>query len=121
MSTIAQMAGAAAFTHHAAIVPPIVAEYRARRDAMVGAMQAGGWAVSAPKATMYLWLPVPAGYDDWGWVDALMEGPGVVVTPGIAFGEAGRGRFRVSLVQPASVLAKAAAAITSLAAAVTPS
>jgi LL-diaminopimelate aminotransferase len=115
VSTMAQMAGTAAFTHHAAIVPPIVAEYRVRRDALVAAMQAGGWEVQAPKATMYLWLPVPAGYDDWGWVDALMEGPGVVVTPGIAFGDAGRGRFRVSLVQPADVLTTAAAAITSIA------
>jgi LL-diaminopimelate aminotransferase len=50
-------------------------------------------------------------------VDALMQGPGVVVTPGIAFGNAGRGRFRVSLVQPAEVLAQAAAAITATAAA----
>jgi LL-diaminopimelate aminotransferase len=121
VSTLAQMAGAAAFTHHEAIVPPIVAEYRVRRDALVGAMHAGGWQVHAPKATMYLWLPVPAGYDDWGWVDALMEGPGVVVTPGIAFGEAGRGRFRVSLVQPSDVLTKAAAAITAIAAAGSPS
>jgi LL-diaminopimelate aminotransferase len=64
---------------------------------------------------MYLWLPVPAGYDDWGWVDALMDGPGVVVTPGIAFGEAGRGRFRLSLVQPAELLTRAAAAMTSIA------
>jgi LL-diaminopimelate aminotransferase len=117
VSTLAQMAGTAAFTHHATIVPPIVAEYRVRRDALVAAMQAGGWDVQPPHATMYLWLPVPAGYDDWGWVDALMEGPGVVVTPGIAFGEAGRGRFRVSLVQPANVLTNAAAAITSVAAA----
>ena len=117
VSTLAQLAGAAAFTHHEAIVPPIVDEYRARRDALVAAMQAGGWDVQAPQATMYLWLPVPAGYDDWGWVDALLEGPGVVVTPGIAFGEAGRGRFRVSLVQPADVLTTAAAAITSIAAA----
>jgi len=98
-------------------VPPIVAEYRTRRNALVAAMQAGGWDVQAPQATMYLWLPVPAGYDDWGWVDALLEGPGVVVTPGIAFGEAGRGRFRVSLVQPADVLTTAAAAISAIAAA----
>ena len=121
VSTIAQMAGAAAFTHHETIIPPIVSEYRARRDALVVAMRAGGWNVQAPKATMYLWLPVPAGYVEWEWVDALMEGPGVVVTPGIAFGEAGRGRFRVSLVQPADVLTTAAAAITSIAPAVTSS
>ncbi|MBP6774341.1 MAG: aminotransferase class I/II-fold pyridoxal phosphate-dependent enzyme [Gemmatimonadaceae bacterium] len=111
VSTLAQLAGAAAFTHHAAIVPPVVAEYKARRDAMVSAFCASGWPVSAPNATMYLWLPVPAGFDDWAWVDALMQGPGVVVTPGIAFGEAGRGHFRVSLVQPPTRLAEAASLI----------
>jgi LL-diaminopimelate aminotransferase len=115
VNTLAQMAGTAAFTHHATIIPPIVAEYRLRRDAVVHALRAGGWPVEAPRATMYLWLPVPAGYDDWGWVDALMDGPGVVVTPGIAFGEAGRGRFRLSLVQPAELLTQAAAAMTSIA------
>jgi len=111
VSTLAQLAGAAAFTHHAAIVPPVVVEYKARRDAMVSAFCASGWPVSAPNATMYLWLPVPAGFDDWAWVDALMQGPGVVVTPGIAFGEAGRGHFRVSLVQPPTRLAEAASLI----------
>lgn len=63
---------------------------------------------------MYLWLGVPAGFDDWEWVDALMRGPGVVVTPGIAFGAAGQGRFRVSLVQPPDALAKAAGLIASV-------
>ncbi|MES2522748.1 MAG: aminotransferase class I/II-fold pyridoxal phosphate-dependent enzyme [Gemmatimonadota bacterium] len=113
VSTVSQLAGAAAFTHHLDIVPPIVEEYRARRDAAVGALQRGGWDVVAPNATMYLWLPVPAGFDDWGWVSALMEGPGIVVTPGIAFGAAGRGRFRISLVQPPATLASAAETITS--------
>jgi LL-diaminopimelate aminotransferase len=111
VSTVAQRAGAAAFTHAASIVPPIVAEYRARRDAICDAMGAVGWAVTPPRSTMYLWLDVPTGYDDWGWVDALIEGPGVVVTPGIAFGEAGRGKFRVSLVQEAALLRKAAEGI----------
>lgn len=114
LSTLAQVAATAAFTHHATIIPPIVAEYRRRRDALVEALQSGGWAVTPPRATMYLWLDVPRGFDDWGWVDALMEGPGVVVTPGMAFGAAGRGKFRVSLVQPVPVLERAAAGITSL-------
>ena len=114
VSTLAQRAGAAAFTHYADIVPPVVAEYRARRDALVAAFRASGWPVASPSATMYLWLDVPTGFDDWGWVDALMNGPGVVVTPGIAFGNAGRGHFRVSLVQPPHVLEHAAALIASV-------
>ena len=116
VSTLAQMAGAAAFTHHAAIIPPIVAEYKARRDALVAAFNRGGWSVVAPNSTMYLWLDVPSGFSDWSWVEALMDGPGVVVTPGLAFGEAGTGHFRLSLVQPANVLIQAAEAITQMAA-----
>ena len=53
-------------------------------------------------------------FGDWGWVEALMDGPGIVVTPGIAFGAAGRGRFRISLVQPPAVLARACATIAAL-------
>ena len=108
VSTLSQVAGAAAFTHHADIVPPIVAEYRVRRDAIVTAFNAGGWSVQAPRATMYLWLDVPEGFGDWEWVDTLIERAGVVVTPGIAFGEAGRGKFRISLVQESAKLVGAA-------------
>jgi LL-diaminopimelate aminotransferase len=111
VSTLAQRAGAAAFANASTIVPPIVAEYRARRDAICAALNAGGWPVTPPRSTMYLWLDVPAGHDDWGWVDTLIAGPGVVVTPGIAFGEAGRGKFRVSLVQDAEKLREAATGI----------
>jgi LL-diaminopimelate aminotransferase len=117
VSTLAQEAGATAFEHAAELVPPLVAKYRERRDALVAALQANGWPATAPRATMYLWLDVPAGYDDWGWVDALMQGPGVVVTPGIAFGAAGSGKFRVSLVQPADRLVEAAGHLAALAAA----
>lgn len=115
VSTFAQRAGEAAFTHHAALVPPIVAEYRARRDALVAAFRAHDWPVEAPRSTMYLWLDVPPGYDDWQWVDALMQATGVVVTPGVAFGEAGRGHFRVSFVRPAADLALAAGHIAQFA------
>ena len=64
---------------------------------------------------MYVWLDVPEGFDDWGWVDALMEGPGVVVTPGLAFGEAGAGKFRMSLVQPVEALVGAVPLMTEVA------
>lgn len=60
---------------------------------------------------MYVWLPVPAGVDDWTWVQTLMNEDGVVVTPGVAFGDGGRGFFRISLVRDAETLARAATAI----------
>jgi aspartate/methionine/tyrosine aminotransferase len=46
--------------------------------------------------------------DDWAWVNTLMDNDGIVVTPGVAFGEAGRGFFRISLVRDEETLAQAA-------------
>jgi LL-diaminopimelate aminotransferase len=110
-ATLVQHAGAYALDHRAELVPPKVAEYRARRDSMIGAFKAAGWGVDAPLASMYLWLPVPEGVDDWGWVKSLIDGDGIVVTPGVAFGDGGRGYFRISLVRDVDTLRKAAAAI----------
>ncbi len=112
---VAQAAGAYALTHHRALTPSIVAEYAARRDAVYGALAAAGWQATAPRAAMYAWLPVPEGYDDWGWVRACLDDAGVVVTPGIAFGPGGAGYFRISLVQPAAVLAAAVEQLTAAA------
>jgi LL-diaminopimelate aminotransferase len=109
--TAVQHAAAFALEHHAELVPPKVAAYRSRRDAMTAAFRNAGWLVPVPEATMYLWLPVPDGVADWDWVKALIDRDGVVVTPGVAFGEGGRGFFRISLVRDEATLAAAAAKI----------
>ena len=110
-ATAVQHAAAYALDHHEELVPPKVAAYRSRRDAMANALRAAGWDVAVPEATMYLWLPVPEGVDDWDWVKALIDRDGVVVTPGVAFGDGGRGFFRISLVRDEATLAAAAARI----------
>ena len=109
--TVMQAAAAYALNHHAELVPATVAEYRSRRDAMMGAFHAAGWNAAPPPASMYLWLPIPEGTDDWEWVRTLIDEDGVVVTPGMAFGDGGRGYFRVSLVRDRETLARAAATI----------
>lgn len=109
--TAAQLAAAHALDHHAELVAPNATAYRSRRDAMVAAFRGAGWDVRAPDATMYLWLPVPQGVDDWAWVRALIDHDGVVVTPGVAFGDGGRGFFRISLVRDEATLASAAGLI----------
>lgn len=109
--TAVQLAAAYALDHYAELVPPTVAAYRSRRDAMVAAFRTSGWNVRVPDATMYLWLPVPEGVDDWEWVRALIDHDGVVVTPGVAFGDGGRGFFRISLVRDEQTLASAAGLI----------
>jgi LL-diaminopimelate aminotransferase len=110
-ATAVQHAAAYALDHRAELVPPKVAAYRSRRDAMVSAFRSAGWDVTVPEATMYLWLPVPQGVDDWDWVKALIDRDGVVVTPGVAFGDGGRGFFRISLVRDEATLAAAAVKI----------
>lgn len=109
--TSVQMAAAYALEHHAELVPAKVAAYRSRRDAAIGAFAAAGWKANVPPASMYLWLEVPAGVDDWTWVRTLIDEDGVVVTPGVAFGEGGKGFFRISLVRDEETLMRAATTI----------
>jgi len=67
--------------------------------------------VVAPQAAMYAWLPLPDGMEAWDAVDrVLMEGQ-VMITPGLAFGEAGARWFRLSFVAPAAELRAAAARV----------
>jgi LL-diaminopimelate aminotransferase len=109
--TVVQHAAAYALDHRDELVPSKVKEYRARRDATIAAFSAEGWSITPPTASMYLWLPVPDGIDDWDWVRTLIDEDGVVVTPGVAFGDGGRGWFRVSLVRDPTTLARAARTI----------
>lgn len=101
-------AGAAfALDHAAELVPPTVARYRVRRDAVADGFRALGWPRRAPTATMFAWLPVPSGFTSESWTEHLIDAAGVVVTPGNAFGPGGEGYFRVSLVAELDVLGEA--------------
>jgi LL-diaminopimelate aminotransferase len=103
-----QYAGAYALDNVRALVAPIVAEYAQRRDALYGALRAGGWDVTAPQAAMYAWLPLPDSVEPWDAVERLLMDAHVMITPGLAFGDAGARWFRLSLVAPAEQLRSAA-------------
>lgn len=102
--TIIQRAGEYALDHYQTLGASTCELYRARRDAAVRAFRDIGWTIVPPPATMYIWLPIPAGYTEWEWVHALLERAQVVVTPGSAFGPGGAGYFRLSLVSSAEIL-----------------
>lgn len=102
-----QHAAAYALDHYRELGGVTRDKYQSRRNAAVDAFRAMGWQLDAPKATMYIWLPVPAGFTEWEWTNALLEQAQVVVTPGIAFGPGGTGYFRVSLVADESTLSAA--------------
>ncbi len=106
-----QHAAAYALDNVRTLMPPIVAEYDRRRTALYGALQDAGWDIAAPHAAMYAWLPLPDGREAWDAVQRLLMEGQVMVTPGLAFGEAGARWFRLSLVAPAEKLREAAGRI----------
>jgi LL-diaminopimelate aminotransferase len=71
--------------------------YRQRRDLLVEGLNSLGWRLEKPKATFYVWAPVPAGYTSASFAETLLEKAAVVVTPGTGYGAAGEGYFRMSL------------------------
>ncbi|MBY0371506.1 aminotransferase class I/II-fold pyridoxal phosphate-dependent enzyme [bacterium] len=76
---------------------PIRDLYSVRRDAMLSGLQDIGIEVFAPKATFFVWARVPNGGKSMDFTKHLIEKTGVVVTPGIGFGDPGEGFFRLAL------------------------
>jgi LL-diaminopimelate aminotransferase len=103
-----QAAGAAALDHWAEFVPGNLAVFAQRRDAAVAAFTAAGFPVAPPRATMYLWLPLPDGIPSATFANRLLEEEGVVVMPGSAFGQGGEGFFRISFITSPERIAEAA-------------
>ncbi len=91
------------------IIPPINAVYRRRRDMVIDTLNANGWRLDKPKATIYIWAPVPERFNgsSAAFAEELLEKTGVVVTPGRGYGQAGEGFFRISLTYPDDVLKEA--------------
>ncbi|MFV9631559.1 MAG: LL-diaminopimelate aminotransferase [Methanosarcinales archaeon] len=73
--------------------------YTQRRDALMVGLKGLGIKVQPPKATFYIWAPVPKGYDSTSFSELLLEEAGIVATPGIGFGDYGEGYIRFALTQ----------------------
>jgi LL-diaminopimelate aminotransferase len=85
--------------------------YQRRRDRMLAAWRALGLDVETPKASLYLWPRIPAGWTSSRFAMALLEQTGVAVTPGTNFGAHSEGYLRVSLTVPDARLDEAIARI----------
>ena len=71
--------------------------YRRRRDIFVEGTKKLGWDVTAPKAGLYIWYPVPRkGASSMEFAEAALEA-GVIMLPGSGFGAAAEGYMRVAL------------------------
>ncbi|MBI4372334.1 MAG: aminotransferase class I/II-fold pyridoxal phosphate-dependent enzyme, partial [Candidatus Omnitrophica bacterium] len=71
--------------------------YEARRNLLVDGLNSLGWRVAKPKATFYVWAPVPPGSTSQEFATRLLKEASLVVTPGNGFGPNGEGYFRMSL------------------------
>ena len=103
-----QAAGVAALESWAEFVPGNLEVFKARRDAAVAAFRANGFTADVPRATMYLWMPLPDGIPSAAFAERLREGSGVIVMPGSGFGAGGEGFFRISFIQSPERIAEAA-------------
>ena len=106
-----QHAALAALRSHADWVPQNVATFQARRDAAVTILQDAGYAVRSPRATMYVWVPLPPGESSQGFARRLLLEQGVAVLPGAALGGGGEGFYRIALTVSEERLREAAGRI----------
>jgi LL-diaminopimelate aminotransferase len=73
-----------------------------------------GWKIKPPRATFYVWAPVPTGYDSIGFASHVLDEVGVNITPGVGFGAHGEGWFRLSVTAPDARLEEAMARMRKL-------
>ncbi len=81
--------------------------YARRHRRVADTLNALGWSIKPPRATFYVWAPVPKGYDSIGFAGHVLDQVGVNITPGVGFGAHGEGYFRLSVTAPDSRLDEA--------------
>lgn len=76
--------------------------YEQRRNFLCDGLNEMGWEVTRPKATMFLWAPIPAQYLHMGSLEFskyLLKEARIAVSPGIGFGQQGDGYVRFGLIE----------------------
>jgi alanine-synthesizing transaminase len=97
-----QVAATAALNGPQDCIDEMRARYKSRRDVLIEGLNAAGWPVPAPPASMFAWAPIPERYRELGSLEfskLLIEKAGVAVAPGIGFGEYGDDHVRLALVE----------------------
>jgi LL-diaminopimelate aminotransferase len=103
-----QAAGAAVLDRAEEIAGGYAARFRERRDAMVPALTAQGFECDTPRATIYLWVPLPDGMPSAAFQQRALEEVGVVTLPGSGFGKGAEGFVRLALTVASPRLVEAA-------------
>ena len=107
-----QKAAIAALQSPQEVIDRTRAAYVERIDALIDGLNAAGWQIDKPKATMFVWAPVPKKFGtSEDFTKVLLERANVMVTPGSAFGPSGEGFVRMALVQTADTMKQVAAQV----------
>ncbi len=102
MFTPIQIAAITALEGPQECVEQIRATYQSRRDTLCDGLNNAGWAVEKPKATMFVWAPIPEQYRHMGSLEfskKLLREAKVAASPGIGFGEHGDDHVRFGLIE----------------------
>ena len=100
--TPVQVAASAALNGPQDCIERIRLRYRERRDVLIESFASAGWEIPSPRATMFVWAPIPAGMKAMGSLEfskLLLQEAQVAVSPGIGFGKHGEGYVRLALVE----------------------
>ena len=102
MFTPIQVAAIHALESDQSCVDDIRDLYRRRRDVLCDGLNAMGWEVEKPRATMFVWARIPPRYRDLGSLEfakKLLTDARVAVSPGIGFGNYGDDHVRFALIE----------------------
>jgi alanine-synthesizing transaminase len=102
MFTPIQVAAIAALEGPQDCVTEICQRYEVRRDVLCEGLNSIGWDVEKPKATMFVWAPIPEQFRDMGSLEfskLLLQEAKVAVSPGIGFGDYGDSHVRFGLIE----------------------
>jgi alanine-synthesizing transaminase len=102
MFTPIQVAAISALEGSQDCVTEIRDMYLRRRNALCDGLNALGWSVARPKATMFVWAPIPEPYrrlQSLEFSKKLLVDAKVAVSPGLGFGQYGDGHIRFSLIE----------------------
>jgi alanine-synthesizing transaminase len=100
--TPVQVAATAALNGPEDCIREVRETYRKRRDVLVESFARAGWDIPPPAASMFAWAPLPEAFRGMGsmqFATLMVEKSGVVVSPGVAFGEHGEGFVRIAMVE----------------------
>ena len=97
-----QVAATAALNGPQECVTQIRELYKNRMEVLIEGMHAAGWMVEKPKASMFVWAPIPEKYRHLGSLEfskLLLNEAEMAVSPGIGFGQYGDTHVRIAMIE----------------------